>query len=211
MQGRVIGLTGYAGSGKDALANFLAHDYGYAKVSFADPIRNLALALNPWVLIYGFMPVKLTWIVWRLGWDRAKKHKRIRRLLQDLGMKCRLNISDQVFIDAARHTIDGYTSHGVNVVVPDVRFENECEFILSERGTILLIDRGLKPVNDHVSDSGQAFKFARHVIQNNGGLDRLRSISDSLHNAVNLMQQPRLQLHIEEEEPEVTSAFEGQE
>jgi dephospho-CoA kinase len=37
----IIGLTGYAQSGKDTVANILVENYGYQRVAFADPIRAL--------------------------------------------------------------------------------------------------------------------------------------------------------------------------
>lgn len=35
----LIGLTGYAGSGKDTAADYLVHTHDFAKISFADPLR----------------------------------------------------------------------------------------------------------------------------------------------------------------------------
>ena len=36
----VIGLTGYAQSGKDTLASILVEKYGYSRVAFGDKIRD---------------------------------------------------------------------------------------------------------------------------------------------------------------------------
>lgn len=35
----IIGISGLAGSGKDTLADFLVREHGYAKLSFADPMK----------------------------------------------------------------------------------------------------------------------------------------------------------------------------
>ena len=43
----VIGLSGYASSGKDTVAQFLIEEHGFEKIAFADPIRNMLLAMNP--------------------------------------------------------------------------------------------------------------------------------------------------------------------
>jgi hypothetical protein len=38
----LIGISGLAGSGKDAAANFLVEDYGFTKVALADPLKRIA-------------------------------------------------------------------------------------------------------------------------------------------------------------------------
>ena len=43
----IIGLTGYAQSGKDTVAQVLVDNYGFNRVSFADPIRKLLYETNP--------------------------------------------------------------------------------------------------------------------------------------------------------------------
>ena len=41
----IIGIAGKAGAGKDTVANILVEKFGYAKVSFADPLKRVALDL----------------------------------------------------------------------------------------------------------------------------------------------------------------------
>ena len=41
----IIGLSGYAQSGKDTVANILVQHYGYKRVAFADKIRECLFAL----------------------------------------------------------------------------------------------------------------------------------------------------------------------
>ena len=38
----IIGLSGYKGSGKDTVADFLCEKYGFIKYGFADPIKEIA-------------------------------------------------------------------------------------------------------------------------------------------------------------------------
>jgi len=42
----IIGLSGYAQSGKDTVANYLS-EYGFTRLAFADPIRKLLYQMNP--------------------------------------------------------------------------------------------------------------------------------------------------------------------
>jgi dephospho-CoA kinase len=43
----IIGLSGYARSGKDTVAELLCLNYGFRRISFADPMREAILILNP--------------------------------------------------------------------------------------------------------------------------------------------------------------------
>ena len=43
----IIGLTGYAQSGKDTVAKILIEQYGFTRVAFADKIRELLYEMDP--------------------------------------------------------------------------------------------------------------------------------------------------------------------
>jgi dephospho-CoA kinase len=43
----IIGIAGYARSGKDAAAKILVEHYGYERRAFADILRSALLTLNP--------------------------------------------------------------------------------------------------------------------------------------------------------------------
>jgi dephospho-CoA kinase len=49
MRYNLVGLTGYARSGKDTAAQVLIND-GFNRVAFADPMKNMLYALNPIVV-----------------------------------------------------------------------------------------------------------------------------------------------------------------
>lgn len=148
----IIGLSGYAQSGKDTVAKFLVENHGFERVAFADPIRDLLYELNP---IVGFEfdggGWDLKYIVDRDGWDEAKKDPEIRRLLQVLGVGARNIIDDSIWIIKALRTMSG----DGNYVITDVRFQNEADTLrLSGHGAqIWRVERtGVNAVNDHVSE-----------------------------------------------------------
>ena len=43
----IIGISGYARSGKDSVANILVQDFGFERRAFADKLREALYALNP--------------------------------------------------------------------------------------------------------------------------------------------------------------------
>lgn len=169
----IIGLSGYAQSGKDTVAKFLVENHGFERVAFADPIRDLLYELNP---IVGFEfdggPWDLKYIVDRDGWDEAKKDPEIRRLLQVLGVGARNIIDDSIWIIKALRTMSG----DGNYVITDVRFQNEAVTLrLSGQGAqIWRVERtGVNAVNDHVSEHDLDNWEFDSYIHNNSSLEDL--------------------------------------
>lgn len=152
----IIGLSGYARSGKDESANALL-GLGFKRVAFADKLRDFLLALNP---IVGTDEDNDYWtvsdVIAGYGWDGYKASPygpEMRQLLQRLGTECgREMLYDTVWVDAA---LDDYRTGKVkHQVVPDVRFPNEAEAIKELGGYVLRIERpGIDPANAHVSET----------------------------------------------------------
>ena len=144
----VIGLTGYAQSGKDTVASILVEKYGYRRIAFADKIRDFLYGINPMVACSptGYLQD----LVNLVGWNEAKKEPQVRRLLQDLGISARELLDENIWITSAL----GKINSGERVVVTDVRFENEAMMIKLMGGQLWRVKRvGVGPVNDHVSES----------------------------------------------------------
>lgn len=153
----IIGLSGYARSGKDTAAAALVA-IGFTRVAFADVLRQFLYKLNP--IVEGYYsaelhrPPRVADVIDKYGWDSYKQTshgKEIRELLQRLGTECgRELIGDSVWIDAAL----GDSHLGYNVVVTDVRFENEAEAIRDRDGIVVRIERpGVGPANAHPSET----------------------------------------------------------
>jgi hypothetical protein len=164
----VIGLTGYAQSGKDTVASILVKKYGYRRVAFADKIRDFLYELNPMVACSptGYLQD----LVNLVGWDKAKQEPQVRRLLQDLGVSGRKLLYPNVWVTAALTNISG----GDRVVVTDVRFENEAEAVKHMGGQLWRVKRlGFGPINDHVSESELDGYKVDQIFVNNGTLEDL--------------------------------------
>src|SRR5690606_23010291 len=72
---RVIGLYGYAGSGKDTVGHILESLKGYARAAYADPLRQAAEEINPYIpepLDTGAPHGWLRGLIKRHGWRGAK-------------------------------------------------------------------------------------------------------------------------------------------
>lgn len=149
----LIGLSGYARSGKDTAAEFLVEGAGFTRVSFADKLREFLYALNPMVEVVSEAPpmefidpiklraVRVREVIDTYGWDGYKDTRyvhEIRPLLQRLGTEAgRQTISDTIWIDAALNGLDPEGRY----VVTDARFPNEAEAVKSRGGALWRIDR----------------------------------------------------------------------
>jgi dephospho-CoA kinase len=170
----IVGLTGYAQSGKDTVAQILVNKYGFTRVAFADKIREFLYELNP-VIKDG---VKLREFVDAHGWDVAKvQESEVRRLLQEIGLTARKIFGDSFWINQALNPhIYEHPIVGVNkdIVVTDVRFTNEAEIIKSLGGKIWRIKRnGVEAVNNHVSEHEMDGYKVDSILVNRGTLDEL--------------------------------------
>jgi len=164
----LIGLTGYAQSGKDTVASILVEKYGYTRIAFADKIRDFLYGINPMVACSptGYLQD----LVNLVGWDKAKQEPQVRRLLQDLGISARELLDENIWITTALSKVD----KDVRVVVTDVRFENEAMMIKLMGGQLWRVKRvGFGPVNEHVSESELDGYKVNQIFVNNGTLEDL--------------------------------------
>lgn len=167
--GRIVGLTGYASAGKDAAAAGLVAA-GWTRQAFADPVRSMALAIDP-ILISGPPSVRLAEFVEGVGWDIAKRFDEVRRLLQAIGTDgVRVHLGADAWVQAFELARD----RRANTVAPDVRFPNEADHIRRHGGIVIRIDRpGVGPVNGHVSENVDSLQVDATVV-NDRSVDELR-------------------------------------
>lgn len=159
---QIVGLSGYARSGKDEAAKVLVEEFGFVRVAFADKLREVLYALNPTVLHdintrrKDFeKPYKyLQDVIDEYGWDGYKETvwgPEIRRLLQRLGTEAgRQTLWDSIWVDA---TFAGL-AEDAKVVVTDCRFENEAQAVKERGGQMWRVNRtGVGPANNHPSET----------------------------------------------------------
>lgn len=121
---RLVGIAGYAGSGKDTAADVLV-ELGWQRAAFAGALKELA---------------------GRIGWD-GHKDEAGRRLLQELGVAARDVLGADVWVNALMGTLPQ------RAVITDVRFVNEVNAILDHGGLVVRVVRpGNVPANGHISE-----------------------------------------------------------
>lgn len=160
----IIGLTGYARSGKDSVADLLV-EKGFIKVAFADLIRESLLILNPYVGSF-----RLKEYVVLHGWDKAKTAiPEIRRLLQVFGTEIARDLYGESFwLDQLKNRFD-IDNPDKNWVISDVRYDNEAEMIRKNGQVWNVIRPGIGPVNNHSSDQGISSNLIDRIILNSAG------------------------------------------
>lgn len=168
----IVGITGYARHGKNSVADIISHELKCCDLhnmveqrGFADPLREMALAIDPWVQLEemvrpgDYLLNRYSYVLDSVGYEKAKEISEVRRFLQVLGTEAVRgvlgeNIWVNVLDDRIKQSTAGYT------LVTDVRFANETDYIVAN-GTLISVtrlndddseyDNGMS--NDHPSES----------------------------------------------------------
>lgn len=175
----LIGISGYARSGKDTFAGFLVQDHGFKKIAFADLLKEVVYVLNPIVdPIVGF---RVNDFVDDYGWDYAKENvPEIRKLLQRMGTEAGRNLlGEDIWVDAAFRNMES----GTDYCISDMRFPNEAQRIVDNKGLTVRINRtGVGPINNHWGEIALDDWSFDHIVNNDSNLDYLREIADKIIN-----------------------------
>lgn len=169
----LIGIAGWARSGKDTIADYLVNNNGYQKFSFSTPMKTAMEKLNPTIRILTTnqdLPLKDA--VDYFGWEELKTiSPDIRPLLQRFGTEVgREMFGEDFWVNYALSSIPD----GTKAVIADVRFPNEANAIKKLGGKVFKVVRdGVGPANDHASEHAlDDYKFDGQI-ENNGTLDSL--------------------------------------
>ena len=184
----LIGLTGPPGCGKDTAAAHLVKDHGFARLAFADPIRQVALAIDPYVHLF-----RLSEVVDMLGWEKAKQQPECRRLLQVIGTEAGRDIhGTDVWVDKTFATIQQF-GPDQPVVITDVRFDNEARRLRTFGGRLVRVRR--RPANHdavlgHRSETESAKLNSDHYLPNDGSVTELHRRLDRLVDRLDKQRRP---------------------
>ena len=150
---KLVGLSGYAQSGKDTVANYLVREHNFTRLAFADGIRNFLYEINPIAEQDEFFNnIRVQRLVDEHTWDVAKiTTPEIRTLLQKLGVGARKVFGDTFWVDQVFNVVKANPEN--NYVITDVRFQNEATALKEVGGSLWRIERaGVGAANDHISE-----------------------------------------------------------
>lgn len=172
----LIGITGRARAGKDTVGNILGQK-GFHRYAFADTLKRGCMEFFgfSYEQVYGDLketPDKL--------WGFTP-----RWALQYVGTELmRTHIDSNIWVKSLEATL---ISHGRrfgltgpnndNVVITDVRFNNEAEWVHDKGGTIVQVIRPAAPgisTAHHASEHGVSTDYVDRIIMNDGSLTELR-------------------------------------
>lgn len=166
----IVGLTGLRGSGKDTAAKVLIEKHGFTVVKFADPLKNM---LRQYFKDCG---ASLEYIERCIEGDLKELPspyllgKTPRHAMITLGTEWgRDLIGGTVWTSATLSAIDNVSG---NVVVTDLRFENEYNVLKGIGAKMFRIERGLQLKDTHPSET-YIRTMPVKVIENSGSIELL--------------------------------------
>lgn len=167
----IIGLYGDSRSGKDTIAKLMV-DHGFEWRSFAAPLREILLNINPLLEATDDDAIFLSEAVRDYGWDGVKKHY---PYSVDMMIALGQSVRDLIHEDA---WVWGVFTDPLpkNMVISDVRQPNEYEAIIDAGGEVWKVVRAgtTRRGMDGLLDS---WEFPV-VIHNNGSADDLKTTID---------------------------------
>jgi len=144
----IIGVTGFIGSGKDTVANYLTTFHGYKRISFAGTLKDSVAAVFGWDrdMLEGTTKSSREWreqldLWWseRLGIPELTP----RWVLQQWGTEvCREGFHNDIWVASVENQLRKAKD---NIVITDCRFTNEIEAIKNAGGITIRVERGEKP------------------------------------------------------------------
>lgn len=169
----VIGLTGPAGSGKDTAADELVLRHEFTKLSFADPIYQM-ICMCTGIPVHELRRRDLK------ETPLSTMNISPRKLLQTLGTEWGRNlIREDLWILNLRDRLwDIENRIGiVGLVIPDVRFQNEVDFVHSIGGEVWHIERVDNNVGTETKHVGENLPTDIDlIIPNAGSIEQFRKL-----------------------------------
>ena len=168
----IIGITGLAGSGKSEVAGTLVSEHGFIRTAFADPLKDMLLAGG---LTRGQTHGALK------GEIDDRTGKTPREMMQGLGMFFRDEVHPDFWVGLWEREVEVHLYKGHDIVVEDVRFENEAAAIRALGGQIWRIDRPGVERMGHASENQEIEPDV--ILANDSGLwDLHEEVSDLIEN-----------------------------
>ncbi len=169
----LIGLAGKINSGKSTIAEYLVLKYDFIEMTYAKPLKNICQEL------FCLTDDQLYTQKGKMEPDSRWYDCTPRTMMQFIGTdlfrnnldKIMPGLCDNVFIENMRIRLQQESHH--NIVVSDIRFQNEADLIISLGGIIYYVDRDNNSNDSHVSEQMNFDKSNMTIIKNNSTIDDL--------------------------------------
>jgi hypothetical protein len=164
----IIGLVGFIGSGKGTVGDILEQK-GFSKDSFAKPLKDACSVIFGWPreMLEGDTEVSRKWreepdVYWS---EKFGKEFSPRLALQLMGTEAGRNVfHEDVWVISLLNR-----SKGKDVVVTDVRFQNEIKYIQDNGGIVIRVKRGQEPEWYNLAlDANRGFGSAQMGMRDKG-------------------------------------------
>ena len=140
----IIGVTGFIGSGKDTIADYLVTHHGFKRVSFAASLKDAVAAVFGWdrELLEGTTKSSREWREEKDEWwsNRLGMNITPRWVLQYWGTDVlRNHFHNDIWVASVENKLRQAKD---NIVITDCRFENEVNAIKNAGGITVRVQRG---------------------------------------------------------------------
>ena len=150
----IIGISGFQGSGKDTIADYLQNIYGFKRDSFAATLKDAVAAVFGWdrELLEGRTTESRTWRETVDPWWAKRLNMpdlTPRLVLQKWGTEvARKSWHDDTWIASLENKL--VKAHN-DIVITDVRFPNEILAVRNAGGIVIRVVRGPEPTWYHLA------------------------------------------------------------
>lgn len=158
---KLIGIMGYARSGKDTLGLVLRRLFSYKRIAFGDVLRSL---VDDYCGDWG-----------DVGTDQYRSR------LVAMGDALRRNLGANVLVDHIERKIS-QLPWGTRVVITDIRYPEEAVMVANRGGSLVRVTRpGVGPVHGEERLNGVPADF---TVENSAGLRHMLRAGIGVYNAV---------------------------
>ena len=208
----IISISGFIGSGKDTVADYLVTEHGFRRMSFAESLKGAVAAVFGWnpIMLEGTTKSSREWREQKDEWwsNRLGMDITPRWVLQYWGTDVlRNHFHTDIWVASVENKLRQAKD---SIVITDCRFANEIDAIKNAGGVTMRVERGPKPewyetaVNYnkgewgnmswalskeqlrrykvHASEYSSVGLTYDHIVDNNKSIDDLHRVIDSILN-----------------------------